>query len=199
MYIESKINIKREDRVNKDDVERNVRLLAKVAGEKDKEAFGELFSYYAPRLKALLMKQGSGAELAEDLMQDTMLAVWQKAEQFSNWRGNLNAWIFTIARNKRIDRFRKQGVQHYLDIEDFDFADDRPDGEMQIESVQRDAIVNNATSALPDEQKQVILLAYVEELSQSEIAKKLKIPLGTVKSRTRLAFQSIRKELEEVL
>lgn len=199
MYIESKLNIKREVRVTKDDVERNVRLMAKVASEKDKEAFGELFSYFAPRLKALMMKQGSGSELAEDLMQDTMMTVWQKAGQFSNWRGSLNAWIFTIARNKRIDRFRKQGIQHYLDIEDFDFVDDKPDGEMQIESLQRDAIVKNVTASLPDEQKQVILLAYVEELSQSEISKKLKIPLGTVKSRTRLAFKTIRQELEAVL
>ena len=128
-----------------------------------------------------------------------MRFIWQKANQFSNWRGSLNAWIFTIARNKRIDRFRKQGVQHYLDIEDFEFADDKPDGEMQVESAQRDAIVSNATKALPEEQKQVIELAYVEEMSQSEIAKKLKIPLGTVKSRTRLAFQTIRQELEEML
>ena len=199
MYIADNIGIKCGVRVSNDDAERNARLMAKVANKGDKQAFGELFYYYAPRLKALMVKQGSDAELAEDLMQDTMLAVWQKADQFSKWRGNLNAWIFTIARNKRIDRFRKQGTQHYLALEEFDFVDEQPDGEMQVVSMQQDEIVSNATAGLPDDQKLVIKLAYVEELSQSEIAKKLKIPLGTVKSRTRLAFKSIRQELEETL
>ncbi len=180
MYIENKFDIGRGARV-------------------DKEAFGQLFQFYAPRIKALMMKQGSDAELAEDLMQDTMLSVWQKAEQFSNWRGSLNAWVYTIARNKRIDRFRKQGTQHYVDVSEYDLVDDNPDSERQVSSMQQDRIVSEATASLPAEQRQVVHLSYVEELSQSEIAQKLGIPLGTVKSRTRLAFRAIRKELEAVL
>ena len=199
MYIETNLNNVRGVRVEKDCVSNHLGLIARVAEAQDKEAFGKLFEYYGPRVKALMMKQGSESELAEDLMQETLLTVWQKASQFSRFRGSLSAWIFTIARNKRIDRFRKQGTSHYVDISEYDFEDDRPDSEKQVESQERDQIVRNAAATLPQEQKQVIELAYVEELSQTQIANKLGIPLGTVKSRTRLAFGSIREKLEDLL
>ena len=198
VYIESKIAVGGRTRLEKDGVNEHVHLMVKV-GSGDKEAFGILFSFYAPRIKALMMKQGSDANLAEDLMQETMLTVWQKSDQFSRWRGNVSSWIFTIARNKRIDRFRKQGTAHYIDVSDVDLEDDAPDSEAQVSNRERDNIVRSAAEELPNEQRQVIQMAFVEDLSQSEISDKLGIPLGTVKSRTRLAFGSIRKKLGDLI
>jgi len=177
----------------------HLQLIFRIAEHSDKQAFGVLFEYYAPRVKALMMRQGCGAETAEDLMQDTLLAVWQKAAQFCKSRSNVSAWIFTIARNKRIDRFRKQGTNHYLDVSELELEDDTPGSDDQIEAFERDNIVREAAQELPSEQKQIIEMAYVEELSQSQIADKLGIPLGTVKSRTRLAFGTIRGKLEALI
>ncbi|MEM7069979.1 MAG: sigma-70 family RNA polymerase sigma factor [Pseudomonadota bacterium] len=199
MYIESGIDTKHGARVENYHADEHLALLAKVAESGDKAAFHVLFQYYAPRIKSLMMKQGSGAEAAEDLMQETMLTVWQKSAQFSKWRGSVSAWIFTIARNKRIDRFRKQGTGHYVDVNELEIKDDTPGNDVQVEHLERDRIVRDATSQLPTEQKQVIELAYISELSQTQISKQLGIPLGTVKSRTRLAFETIRRKLEDLL
>ncbi len=185
--------------VDQDISEDHRRLISAVAEKKDKKAFEQLFVYFAPRIKALMLKQGANAELAEDLMQETMLTVWNKCGQFESWRGGLSAWIFTIARNKRIDRFRKQGSRHYLDVDDFDFVDEEPDSEEQVISSERDQLVSEAASRLPEDQRTVIEMSYMQSLSQSEIAERLGIPLGTVKSRMRLAHQKVRLELEGVL
>lgn len=174
-------------------------LLGEIAANRNKQAFQTLFVHYAPRVKALMMKQGANAELAEDLMQETMLTVWNKAEQFAKTRGNANSWIFTIARNKRIDRFRKQGTRHYVDVDEFEIEDDLPSSEDDMISRERDAIVSEATSCLTAEQQQIITMSFAEDLSQSQIAEKLGIPLGTVKSRMRIAYQKIRQNLEDAL
>lgn len=185
--------------VDQDPAEQHIELIRRVSAYQDKQAFQELFLFYAPRIKAFMLKQKADAELAEDLMQETMLTVWNKAGQFASWRGSLATWIFTIARNKRIDRFRRQGTRHYVDVDELEFADDSPDGEDRMLAGERDRLVGEAARKLPDDQKEVIRLAFAEELSQSEIAARLGLPLGTVKSRMRLAYQRIRKELEDVL
>lgn len=174
-------------------------LLRKIAISRDKQAFEVLFAHYAPRVKALMIKQGSNPEIAEDLMQETMFTVWNKAEQFVNRRGNANAWIFTIARNKRIDRFRKQGTRHYVDIHEYEIADDLPSSEDEMMSAERDSIVADAMQTLPDDQKLIISMSFADDLSQSQISEKLGIPLGTVKSRMRLAYQKIKSMLEDAL
>ena len=174
-------------------------LMERVALARDKKAFEQLFAHFAPKIKALMLKHDSDLELAEDLMQDTMLTVWNKAHQFSTWRGSPSAWIFTIARNRRIDRFRRQGTKHYVDIGDYDVPDDDPDGEQLVLDAERDRLVADAASGLPDEQKQIIAMSFVDNLAQSEIADRLGIPLGTVKSRMRLAYKKIKTNLEDVL
>lgn len=174
-------------------------LLHRIAQQKDKNAFEQLFTEFGPKVKALMMKQNANSELAEDIMQETMLTVWNKAHQFSVWRGSVGAWVFTIARNKRIDRFRKQGTRHYVDIGDYDVADDAPDGEDLVLSVERDSLVAAATRTLPAEQAEIIAMSFVENLTHAEIAHKLGVPLGTVKSRMRLAYAKVKKKLEDVL
>ena len=182
-----------------DTAERHLDLIVKISTDQDKDAFDELFQWFGPWVKAMMLKLGANNDLAEDLMQDTMMTVWMKAGQFASWKGSAGAWIFTIARNKRIDRFRRQSTRHYVDVDGMEFADDAPDGEDMVLADERDRIVSNATAGLPEELREIVRLAFVEEKSQTEIASELGIPLGTVKSRTRRAYQKIRDELEDVL
>lgn len=199
MYVQYKSVPTRRVDVTKNETTDHHKLLELIALNRDKEAFEQLFIYFAPRVKAVLMKQTSDANTAEDLMQETMLTVWNKADKFSKYRGSVSAWIFTIARNKRIDGYRKQGTKHYLDIEDIELTDDAMGSEEILISNERDKMVTDISNTLPIEQKEIIEMSFVKELSQTEISKKLGIPLGTVKSRMRLAYEKIRKSVEEVL
>ncbi len=187
MYVQYKSVPTRRVDVTKNETTDHHKLLELIALNRDKEAFEQLFIYFAPRVKAVLMKQSSDANTAEDLMQETMLTVWNKADKFSKYRGSVSAWIFTIARNKRIDGYRKQGTKHYLDIEDIELTDDAMGSEEILISNERDKMVTDISKTLPPEQKEIIEMSFVKELSQTEISKTLGIPLGTVKSRMRLA------------
>lgn len=199
MYVQYKSVPTRRVDVTKNETTDHHKLLELIALNRDKEAFEQLFIYFAPRVKAVLMKQSSDANTAEDLMQETMLTVWNKADKFSKYRGSVSAWIFTIARNKRIDGYRKQGTRHYLDIEDIELTDDAMGSEEILISNERDKMVTDISKTLPPEQKEIIEMSFVKELSQTEISKTLGIPLGTVKSRMRLAYKKIKKSVEEVL
>ncbi|GJL99103.1 MAG: RNA polymerase sigma factor [Methyloligella sp.] len=199
MYVQYKSVPTRRVDVTKNETTDHHKLLELIALNRDKKAFEQLFIYFAPRVKAVLMKQSSDANTAEDLMQETMLTVWNKADKFSKYRGSVSAWIFTIARNKRIDGYRKQGTKHYLDIEDIELTDDAMGSEEILISNERDKMVTDISNTLPIEQKEIIEMSFVKELSQTEISKKLGIPLGTVKSRMRLAYEKIRKSVEEAL
>lgn len=174
-------------------------LIARIAEHQDREAFAQLFDWYAPRIKAMVYKQSGSSDLAEDIMQDVLLTVWLKAGQFAASKGSVSTWIFTIARNRRIDVHRKQSSQHYLDIGEMEFADDAPAGDDLLLADEQDNLVSQAASTLPEEMREVIHLAFIEEKSQREIAGELGIPLGTVKSRTRRAFEKIKQNLEDVL
>jgi len=168
--------------------------VARVA-EGDREAFAELFAYYAPRLKSFMMRRSADAETAEELVQETMLAVWNRAAQYSPAKGSVTAWIYTIARNLRIDRLRRQPAETIYDIDDYEEKSDEPSGEDQLLSRERDEQITNALKGLPKDQLDVISLSYLDDLTQAEIADRLKVPLGTVKSRMRLAYQKLRDVL----
>lgn len=163
--------------------------------EGDREAFAELFAYYAPRLKSFMMRRSADAETAEELVQETMLAVWNRAAQYSPAKGSVTAWIYTIARNLRIDRLRRQPAETIYDIDDYEEKSDEPSGEDQLLSRERDEQITNALKGLPKDQLDVISLSYLDDLTQAEIADRLKVPLGTVKSRMRLAYQKLRDVL----
>ena len=180
------------------ELEKLTSLIARVASDRDRDAFRELFEHYGPRVKAMMMKSGADAELAEDVVQDVMLSVWRKVGIFSPERGSLNAWIYTIARNARIDRLRKYSSRAYYDIDDFDIESDALDGEEELLVTQQAEHVSAALCTLPKEQREIIELAYMQDMAQSEISKVLSLPLGTVKSRMRLAYVKLKLALEGI-
>ncbi len=174
------------------------RLLKDVADHRDRQAFAQLFEHFGPRLKGFMMRKGANAELAEDLVQDAMIAVWNKAGMFSPGKGSVTTWVYTIARNLRIDRLRREGSRYFTDIDEYEEASDDPASDDVVISRQQDAAVTEALDVLPDDQRQVIVMAFMDDMTQAEIADKLDVPLGTVKSRMRLAYRKMAPVLEGV-
>lgn len=179
------------------DPDRLNELLLRVAGAADREAFNALFAFFAPRIKGYLMRIGSPADLAEDLAQEAMLKVWRKAKLFDPAKASAATWIFTIARNLRIDAARR-AAKPALDAEDPAFTpEEEPRADEAMERQGRDENIRAAFKALPAAQYEVVRLHFIEDATHTEIAERLNLPLGTVKSRLRLAFEKIRKELGE--
>lgn len=170
-------------------------LLARIA-DGDREAFRELFLHFGPRVKAFMLKAGADAHLAEDLVQDVMMTVWRKAPLYVPERGAASTWIYTIARNARIDRLRRKSSQSYDDLDDLEVASDDVGAEEATFASQRAEYVASAMEELPPDQRQIIEYAFGQDMSQSEIAAKLSLPLGTVKSRMRLAYAKLKGRLE---
>ena len=172
--------------------------LHRVATQGDADAFRELFEIYAPRVKAYMMRQGADANTAEELAQETLLAVWRKAALYSDDRGSATTWIFTIARNLRIDRLRREYTWVALPEGRSEEASDDPLPDETVEEKERRIRVQSALAELPADQHEVVALSYIEGLSHSEIAERLGLPLGTVKSRMRLAYMKIREAVEDL-
>ena len=171
-------------------------LIAAIAAGRDRAAFAALFSHYAPRLKSFLQRRGADAAEAEELAQEALLAVWRKAGQFDPGRATAAAWIFAIARNLRIDALRRAR----LAIPVADPTDDPvppPPADALLAADQRARRLHDAIAALPAEQSEALRLAYFDERSHSEMETALAIPLGTVKSRLRLAMARLRAALGE--
>jgi RNA polymerase sigma-70 factor, ECF subfamily len=173
-------------------------LLRRVAERADPAAFRELYETFGPRVKAYMMRKGADAGTAEDLAQETLLTVWRKAALYADDKGSMTTWVFAIARNLRIDRLRRevpwQELPEWRLAEPSDEA--RPDE--AFAEKQRQLRVQAALADLPQDQREVVALAYVEGLSHSEIAARMGLPLGTVKSRMRIAYQKVRVALEDL-
>lgn len=166
--------------------------LKKIADQRDAGAFQALFLTFWPKVRAMLMRQGANQDTAEEIAQETMLAVWTKSHQFSAERGNVAGWIYGIARNLRVDRVRQQAVwQRYYEELKAMARIDTPAADAAVWDQYRPELAR-ALGGLPPEQLKVIELAFIEGLSQSEISAKLGVPLGTVKSRIRLACEKLR-------
>jgi RNA polymerase sigma-70 factor, ECF subfamily len=171
-------------------------LMERVANFKDKDAYGELFSYYGPRVKAYLLRLGAEDALAEELAQDVMVIVWRKAELFDRTQASVSTWLFRIARNKRIDAIRRTKKPD-LDPNDPLLLPSSPvAADNLITGAQRDHLVREAMIDLPAEQKLLLQQAFYDGLSHREIAERSGTPLGTVKSRLRLAFLKLRSKLD---
>jgi RNA polymerase sigma-70 factor (ECF subfamily) len=173
-------------------------LLQRLAATGDVDAFRKLFQAYAPRVKSYMMRQGTDSNTAEELAQETLLTVWRKAALYSGDKGSATTWIFTIARNLRIDRLRKEVAWQPLPENADEEASSDPAPDEEVAERQRRERVQRALQELPGDQSEVVMLSYIEGLSHSEIAELLGLPLGTVKSRMRLAYQKIRETLEDL-
>ena len=172
--------------------------LRAVAERQDREAFGRLFSHFAPRIKRHLMMGGSPEMQAEELAQDTLVAVWRKAPLFDPTQAAVSTWIFTIARNLRVDLLRRrQAMESLEDALEVDAIEaDEPAADERLHAARLGERLRRALALLPPEQQQVLRLSYFDDEPHSRIATELGIPLGTVKSRVRLAVGQLRRLME---
>jgi RNA polymerase sigma-70 factor (ECF subfamily) len=173
-------------------------LIAAIAQLRDRDAFAALFRVFAPKLKAWLMRGGTNATAAEEMAQETMLLVWQKAALYDPRRAGASTWIFTIARNQRIDALRRERHPSTL-MED---PAHEPEAPLQADRImtqaQQQQRIKAALQTLPAEQAEVIRKAFFEDKVHADIEKELGIPLGTVKSRLRLAMNRLRSALVDL-
>lgn len=173
-----------------------------VAAHGSRQAFASLFRHYAPRIKSFLLQAGCDEASAEEIAQETMVVLWRRAATFDPSRAQASTWLYTIARNLRIDRQRRKGAVMVEADEEGDFEkqpasqDLLPDA--LVQAAERERCVRDALAALPAEQALVLRLSFYEEHPHQSIARHLGIPLGTVKSRIRLAMGQLRKLLEGV-
>lgn len=168
-------------------------LMVRVRDARDQEAFAALFRHYAPRVKGFLVKSGADAALAEELAQDVMATVWRKADLFDPARASVATWVFTIARNRRIDVLRKA---RRPEPEDLPWGPEpEPDQADALQMQQETRKLAAALAALPASQRELIERAYFGDLSHGEIAAQTGLPLGTIKSRIRLALEKLRHRM----
>lgn len=185
------------DESQEDAIGRINRFLAAVADNQDRTAFQAVFEHFAPRLKAFILRQGTDLQLAEEIVQETMVNVWRKAGQFDPERASASTWVFTIARNLRIDHLRKANRPE-PDMNDPALVPDpEPHAVDVISRKQNESLMKKALADLPPEQQDVLQAVFFEEKPHAQVATDLGIPLGTVKSRIRLALKRIRTELGE--
>ncbi len=170
-----------------------IALLKQVAEAQDTEAFTALFQHFAPRIKAFLVKSGADPAMAEEVAQDVMVTVWNKAAQFDPSRASVATWIFTIARNRRIDMLRRD---RRPEPEELFWGPEAEPDQVQLLALQQESDQLIAAIAdLPEKQRVMIERAYFSDLSHSEIAEETGLPLGTIKSRIRLALERLRHSL----
>jgi RNA polymerase sigma-70 factor (ECF subfamily) len=170
-------------------------LIEAVATRGDREAFATLFEHFAPRIKTFMRRSGASEQSADEFAQEALLAVWSKARLFDPSSVGATAWIFAIARNLRIDVLRREkrsGSNYTVEIDPEFHVDEGPQPDAGLAASQVESRVRNALSHLSEDQLRVIELSFFDEKVHAEIAQTLQIPLGTVKSRMRLAMNRLR-------
>jgi len=184
-----------DNRSTDDKLTRLTDCLARVAQDRDKAAFGELFDHYAPLIRAYSLARDTGSDLvADDLVQEVMTRVWLKADKYNVRLANLNTWIFTLARNCRIDYLRRNSrYATEIDPTDIfnDIEDDGPGPFQQVQQNRAEANIRAGLKQLPREQSEILTKVYLEGKSHQQASDELHLPLGTVKSRVRLALKKL--------
>ena len=181
-----------ERELDRADLSEQTRWMLAVRDTGDREAFARLFDYFAPRVKAMAMRGGAPAALAEEIVQDAMLRVWRSAGQFDPARAQVSGWVYQIARNRQIDLARRV-PRAVLEEVVAPWTDAEVGSALALE--QETAQLRRALAALPPEQRDLVEKAYLGELTHQEISRQTMLPLGTVKSRLRLALERLRHEL----
>lgn len=173
-------------------------LMSRVVTSADRDAFNALAMHYAPRLKAWLMHRGEGDSTSEDIVQDVLAAVWQKAASFDGAKASFSTWVYRMTRNRWIDHKRKHDRLQPTAPSDMIHLVDEPDDSLHagLEEAEAAQAVRDALATLPPEQKQMLYLAFFEGLSHSAIAERTGIAIGTVKSRIRAPLKKLRTTLE---
>ena len=185
--------VKKSSGINESDLRSFIRDMGDV---QDRASFSNIFRYFAPRLKSFFVKLGCTETQAEEIIQEVMISIWTKAKTYNSDKSSVSTWVYTIAKNKRIDKIRKE-KKHYS-------AESDESLEIPIPSIQEDQVIasqisdkiNKSISYLPKEQAELLKLSYFYEKTHSDIADELKIPLGTVKSRIRLALSKMKNLVE---
>lgn len=178
--------------------DRHAGLVLRVARSGDRQAFAELFDHWAPRLEAHLMRTGSDRAAAEEIAQETLTVLWTRAGLFDPTRSSLATWLHRIARNRRIDRNRAARARVFDETDPMLVPESIESAEIGIDRARAEAKVAEALADLPADQGRLVRLAFFDGLSHSEIAAATGLPLGTVKSRMRLAFGRLRRALAEL-
>lgn len=186
---------KLEKTVKEPDKEELSACLIAVGEKRDIQSFEILFRHFAPKIRAFMLKRGGNRQQSEELMQETMMMIWNKAAQFDPARGSVSSWIYTIARNVRIDAFRKTNRPEFDPNDPAFVPEPEPQADQVVASVQDAERLRSAIVKLPPEQADLLRLSFYEEVSHSVIAERMNLPLGTVKSRIRLAFSRLREML----
>lgn len=167
--------------------------MAAIAQDQDQDAFAEIFRHFAPRVKAFLIKSGANPSLAEECMQDVMATLWRKAHMYDPSRASVATWIFTIARNRKIDLLRRYARP---DPEELPWGPEQAPEAADVMALQQDTTrLTEALNKLPEKQRELIRHAYYGDLTHSEIAIATGLPLGTIKSRIRLALERLRHSM----
>ena len=165
-----------------------------ITRDRDEGAFAALFGHFAPRLKSFMMKSGAAPDQAEEIAQDVMATLWRKAHLFDPAKASVSTWIFTIARNRRIDMLRKQ---RRPEPEDLPWGPEAEPDQADIVALQQESDqLRAAMATLPNKQRDLVERAYYGELTHREIAETTGLPLGTIKSRLRLALDRLRHQMK---
>lgn len=172
------------------------RLMLAVRDRRDKQAFAALFDFYAPRLKGFVMRGGSDGAQAEEIVQEVMLTIWRKADQFDPERAQVSGWIYQITRNRHIDAVRRTSRPMPEELKEPEGHDPDPGQVLALE--QETSELRAALARLKPDQRDMIERAYLGELTHQEINDQTGVPLGTIKSRIRLGLERLRHELREL-
>ena len=167
-----------------------------VAEAGDRAAFATLYEHFAPRLKAYLMRLGTAEDVAEELAQESLIIAWRRAASFDPVQASVATWLFTIARNKRIDRLRREKRPEFDPADPALVPDAPPAPDAGLDAARDEGRLRTALQSLPDEQVHLLRLAFFSDLSHRDIAEKEQLPLGTVKSRIRLALAKLKAQLD---
>mmetsp|Transcript_18403 Transcript_18403/g.29846 ORF Transcript_18403/g.29846 Transcript_18403/m.29846 type:complete len:211 (-) Transcript_18403:5732-6364(-) len=168
--------------------------MTRIRDHQDQAAFAELFDHFAPRVKGFLIKSGANNSLAEECAQEVMATCWHKAHMFDPARASVATWIFTIARNRKIDVLRKE---RRPEPEELSWGPEEEPDQAEVMAIQQESeILGRAIAELPEAQRELIQKAYFGDFTHSEIAEQTGLPLGTIKSRIRLALERLRHAMK---